>query len=333
MARELIIPRKRAAVPIESKTRPTPVAKSKATEDNIKAFDGTPMPVESLPTVDMTNIEKRMLESMKLMSPEDDVPCMGLIYGDVGTGKTTKAMEIMQGIIPIGKKIVYVDSAAGWTTLMNFPWMMRDEKGELNVLQMPYFNIETLQALAQAIKEGKGEYANIGGIIFDEYTSMHDLDLNWVVQTRATQAEKRGEFKDRFTPALPDYNAARIRSNETIQAFMATGIHQIFIGHSKITKKMETMPDMPEKAGKSLYTKLHFAYLAKFNDRGVAVLQTQGAKRELAKNRINGIGSFTNPEEFIAMYKAWGGPKVIEAKVVPIPAEDVPEDDLETILD
>lgn len=322
---------KRPSVKVESKTEKPA---SKKAVDNIFAFDGTPMPVESLPEVDLTDIEIRMLDAMSLMTPDDTVPCMGLIYGDVGTGKTTKAMAIMQGILPQGKKIVYVDSAAGWTTLMNYPWMMRDEKGELNVLRMNYFNIETLQALAHSIKEGKGRYGEIGGIIFDEYTSMHDLDLNWIVQKRSDQAEKRGEFKDRFTPALPDYNAARIRSNETIQAFMATGIHQIFIGHSKVTKKFETMPDMPEKAGKSLYTKLHFAYLAKFNDKGDAVLQTQGAKRELAKNRINGIGSFTNPEEFIEAYKVWGIEEPKQIAIEAIAAEPIPDvDDLASLLE
>ena len=317
-----------------------PIVKSKPQVIAVRSDDGTLMPMANLPTVDLTDIEQRMLEEMELLNSDGTIPLQGMIYGDVGTQKTTKAMAIMQGIIPKGKKILYIDSAQGWTTLMNYPRMMRDDEGVPNVLKMDYANIETLWALADAIragiKSGVGPFAEIGGVIFDEYTSMHDMDLNWITDVRAAQAENEGVFKDKYTPTWPEYNAAKTRSNRLLSKFMLAKVHLIFIGHSKITKKLETVPDMPEKAGKSLYAKLHFAYLAKFNAQGNAILQTQGAKREMAKNRINGIGAITSPNEVIGRYLVWGQEdKVIQQKVEPIAEEPIPEvdEDLAAMLD
>ena len=339
MAREIITPRTRklpTKPPVgESKETPAPQEKkARVIEGTIipRLEDGTPMPMHDLPSVDMTGIELRMADAMGLVTSDGTIPAMGMIYGDVGTQKTTKAMQIMQGILPAGKKILYIDSAAGWTTLMNYPWMMRDERGEPNVLKMDYENIETLWALAKAIKAGKGIYGEIGGVIFDEYTSMHDMDLNWITDVRANQAESEGVFKDRFTPTWPEYNAARTRSNRVLSSFMLCKIHLIFIGHSKVTKKMETVPDMPEKAGKALYSKLHFAYLAKFDDKGNAILQTSGAKRAMAKNRINGIPEIGTAEDFVSRYKVWGQEdKVITTKPKAIEAEPIPEIDDENL--
>lgn len=347
-ARERIAANKAAKAAAESKTgadiplaepvEKAPLATRRPTKSKPVVFarmeDGTPMPMGELPEMDMTDIEQRMLDAMTVVSSDDSIPAMGMIYGDVGTQKTTKAFAIMQGIIPVGKKIVYVDSAAGWTTLMNYPHLMRDSDGVPNVLKFDYQNIETLWALAKAIKIGKGEYANVAGVIFDEYTQMHDMDLNWITDVRANLAANEGEFKDRYTPTWPEYNAARTRSNRVLELFMLSKVHLIFVGHSKVTKKMETVPDMPEKAGKSLYAKLHFAYLTKFNDKGIAVMQTSGSKREMAKNRINGIAAQSSPEEFIARYKVWGKEdKVTKVSPKPIEAEPIPdEDDLEAML-
>ena len=139
-----------AKEPVKAPAKRHSVVKPKA--DVARLDDGTPMPMAELPTMDLTNIEQRMLDDMKILSSDDKLPAMGMIYGDVGTGKTTAAFEIMQGIINPGDKILYVDSAAGWTTLMNYPHLMRDSEGVPNVIRMEYHNIETLQALAKAIK-------------------------------------------------------------------------------------------------------------------------------------------------------------------------------------
>lgn len=309
----------------------TPKRDSNKEQENHSAFDGSPMPTQDLPEIKYSNIEQMFVQAIKPLSKAKP-PVQGLIYGGVGTMKTTNAMFIMNGLVPADKKILYVDSAEGWTTLMNYPELRKAIDDE-RILHMQYENIEQLQELAKLIRGNtKPPFSEIGGIVFDEYTSMHDEDLNWIVDTRAAQAKKDGGFKDSFTPALPDYNAARIRSNRTIALFMKNRIHLIFIGHSKETKKLEQLPDMPEKAGKALYSKLHFAYFTYVDKDGSVKMQTVNGNRRMAKNRINGIGAHTTPSEFIEAYRNWGGKELSTVVPEAIP-DEIPDEDLKKMLE
>lgn len=295
-----------------------------------RSFDGSPMPTKALPKLTRTQVALR--SSMKKMVPGKS-PFMGLIYGEPGTQKTTLAMRLMQRIVPQDKMILFIDTAAGWTVLNNEPVLME------RTLRMSFENIESLEELVKAMKSGVAPFDKIGGIVLDEYTSMHDMDLNWVVRTRAKQKADDGDFKDPFMPALPDYNAARIRSNTLIEAFLGLDdTHIVFIGHSKIDKKMNTVPDMPEKAGKALYSKAHFVYYTSFNTdkknpslNGRIEIQTTGGNRIMAKNRINGVPSrltlSSADDKVVENYQMWGLTKDDKAIVPePIPTEESLED-------
>jgi hypothetical protein len=305
------------------------------TKEPETAFDGSAMPTQDLPEVKFTNLEKMFADAIKPMRRQQ-APAMGVIYGPWGTRKTTVAMKMALGIVPTGKTILYIDSANGWTTLMNYPEIMAAaDRNE--IMRMQFASIEQLQTFFRdVIMIDKPPFNQIGAVIFDEYTSMHDFDLNWIVKTRSKQAKDEGGFKDSFTPALPDYNAARIRSNDLLYFAMKNKIHLFFIGHSKETKKLEQLPDMPEKAAKSLVKELHFVYYT-FMDKqtGEWKMQTVNGNRIAAKNRINGIQAYTTPEEFIECYKRWGVDESIkEVEVEKIPEEEIPEpDDLTKLLE
>ena len=303
--------------------------KPDSNNDDHKSFDGSPMPKHDLPEIKYSNMESLFVKAIQPLKNARP-PAMGLLYGGVGTLKTTNAMKMARGITPLDKKILYIDSAEGWTTLMNYPEIVEDiESGR--ILHMQYENIEQLWELMRLLRSAdKPPFNEIGAIIFDEYTSMHDEDLNYIVDVRAEQAKKDGGFKDSFTPALPDYNAARIRSNKLIALAMKKRIHLFFIGHSKEDKRMNQLPDMPEKAGKALYSKLHFAYYTFVDKSGKIVMQTTNGNRAMAKNRINGIAEHTSPEEFIDAYQKWGGGKISSVKPKEIPTED---DDLTAMLE
>lgn len=324
---ELKAKRERAVSLPATKGIPT----DKEEKDGDTAFDGSKMPKHDLPEIKYDNLERMFLEAIKKIDrKKDKPPCMGLIYGPVGSMKTTVGMEILRGIVPQDKIILYIDSAKGWTTFMNYPEIIRDiDSGRIQ--RMEYENIEQITVFLQKVLAiDKPPFNQIGGIMFDEYTSMHDSDLNYIVKTRAKQAEDDGGFKDKFTPALPDYNAARIRSNVLVEFAMNHDTHLMFIGHSKESKKLETLPDMPEKAGKSLYKELHFTYYTSFDKQGNWTMQTVSGNRILAKNRINGIGSRSTPQEVIDCYNSWGDQvKIVEIEA--IPNEEIPKtEDSET---
>lgn len=286
-------------------------------KEEATAFDGSPMPTQALPTFPQKTAQMLLSQAVSLEAKK--LSSKGMIYGNVGTKKTTTAMEILQGITPEDKKILYFDTAEGWSVLQNFPELMR------RVVHVQYENIEQLLAWADAIKSGAAPFNLFGGILFDEYTGMHDEDLNWIVASRAEQRAKDGEFKDPFSPALPDYNGARIRSNKVIAKFMRLeNVHLMFIGHEKEDKRLNKIPDMPDKAGKAVYQKLHFLYHVGYSKEGNWQMQTTNSAKITAKNRVNGIGSYTDAKQFIECYNKWGVTTPIKMDIEPIDeTEDV----------
>lgn len=290
------------------------------------AFDGSPMPNKPLP---IRKVDYDRLTGSITKLESKTLTAKGLIYGDSGTMKTTKAMEILQKITPPDKKILYVDTAEGWSVLMNYPHLRE------RVIHMPYQGIESLWALSDLVLAKTPPYDSIGAILFDEYTQMHDEDLNWIVQSRSDQKAKDNEFKDPYQPALPDYNAARIRSNRTLAKFMKLPeTHLLFIGHEKKDKGW-TLPDMPDKAGKSLYVKLHFVFHAEWDvkgDRSTWRAQTSGGNKVIAKNRVSGVGSFmTETDTFAKAYLSWGTPAQVTTEPEPI-QNDHDDDDLMKLI-
>ena len=286
--------------------------KSDNQEDSAYSFDGSKMPTEALPEKPTPTQQALLSQATRLKNMK--LSCKGMIYGDTGTMKTTTAMKVLQAITPPEKDILYFDIAEGWSVLQNYPDLIN------RVIHVPYQSIEQLAQWADAIQSGNAPFNNVGAVLFDEYTGMHDEDLNWVVSARAAQARAKKEFKDEFSPALPDYNAARIRSNKYVLAkyMRLTDVHLIFIGHEKEDKRLKKVPDMPDKAGKAVYQKLHFVYYASVDVKGNWTLQTTQSVKVTAKNRINGIGSFTNADEIIKCYKLWGNSTPVKVDLKPV---------------
>lgn len=287
-------------------------------EDKIeRAFDGSPVPMQALPVPQM-QLDKLKNSITRLQNKH--LTAKGLIYGDAGTMKTTAAMKILQAITPKDKMILYIDTAEGWSVLMNYPELQE------RVIHVPFERIEQLWLISDAIFNKTPPFDKIGGVLFDEYTQMHDEDLNWIVQMRSDQKAKSNEFKDPYQPALPDYNAARIRSNRTLARFMKLpNTHSLFIGHEREGARKTIVPDMPDKAGRSLYVKLHFVFHTEWTGEGkeaVWRMQTVGGNKIIAKNRVNGVESFTTPEKFSEAYLRWGIAKDREEPKKPEPVKN-----------
>src|SRR5215217_5848908 len=141
---------------------------------NATAMDGSELPTKPLP-VPPAKAMSDLLASMVDMKAQH-VPSMTGIYGDQGTGKTVTGMEFLQRIVPKHKKIVYVDSAANWTSLQNHPHLME------RVKLMEYENMEQLQVLARMLRISEELREKIGGVMLDEYSVMSARDQAWIVR-------------------------------------------------------------------------------------------------------------------------------------------------------
>ncbi len=139
-------------------------------------------------------------------------------------------------------------------------------------------------------------------------------DRTWIVKARAKQKEDKGEFKDSFQPAQPDYLASQIRSEDILNEFVQTDIHVGFLSHEKYDEKtITTRPDFAPGAAADLQRILHSVLRAtvkldKATKQPVRELQLQPiGNRVSVKNRVGGLGNFANTiEEVAKAYLAWG---------------------------
>lgn len=279
-------------------------------------MNGNPMPLAKLPSPEQNMLN--ILKSMEPMRPQK-FPFVGGIHGDMGTGKTVSGMKLLQGVVEDSMLILYIHTAAGYSTFNNHPELMN------RVQRMQYERQEQLVAVAKAIRAAKKvmketpEKANdlikamskIGGVMLDEYSHMSALDQAWIVKSRATQAEESGGFKDPYAATLPDYGAQMHRSNEVIDNFMVADVHLMVICHTRYDKDTAMYrPDFPDKTAAGVYKVLHSMYFAKA-ERGkegepVRTLELRADRKFAAKNRIGGLGNRATVEEIISAYHKWG---------------------------
>jgi GTPase SAR1 family protein len=265
------------------------------------------LPTQNLPTPSKKSVQS-LIASMVNLEDMTSPPAKICIMGDQGTGKTTAIQKFMQAITPTDKRLIYVDSAEGWTALQNFPELKRRTKW------MQFENLEQLLILAAAIRDKVPPFDTVGGVVLDEYSSMIKNDKTWIVKARALQAEKEGKFRDPFTPQRPDYLASQIRSEDVISAFLRCGINVGFVSHEKFDEKtLQIRPDFPPGAANDFQRLIHSVIRAevkfdKATKQSVRQFQLQPiGNRVSVKNRIGGLGNFIRDiDELSEAYFKWG---------------------------
>lgn len=262
---------------------------------------GMELPSAPLPAVPQKTVDL-LLSSMTDFESKH-VPMLFSAFGDQGTGKTKAGMEILQRITDPNKKIVYVDTAMNFATLMNHPKLQK------RVKVMEYENMEQLLALAQALRVNPQLKERIGAVMIDEYSSAVKADRKWIVRVRSDQASKEGKFKDPHHPSQADYLSSQLRSEEVVQAFLLSGVHVCFVSHEKVDEKIITRPDFAPGAANDFQRLVHGVYrtTAKIEN-GVLThkLQLQPTGRISVKNRVGGLGVFATDVEIAEAYNEWG---------------------------
>jgi hypothetical protein len=152
-----------------------------------------------------------------------------MFYGDNGSGKTKLAIEVASDITPLGKKILYVDTSAGYETINNHPDLYKAVASRMLVL--PFEGEDQLNSLARAIAEKAGPFAEIGTVVLDESSSMAQQYLDVVVERRC----RDDETKEKDLSTLPDFNIAGNKWRKTVQLFeRIQGVSLIEIAHQRI---------------------------------------------------------------------------------------------------
>lgn len=233
----------------------------------------------------------------------------GVLYGPSGAGKTVEAVKIMKRILKPGQGVLHVDVGEGSVSIKNHP-ELRDI-----VKTIPFTSIEELSTWYDAIASGQMPF--LGGIIFDEGSSMAEIDVD-----RMHAARENGERGDRkgtgsLTPEWPDYNATLARFRAIIADFISIPeFHLIFVAHESETKSkttgqvtsvhMNLSPKIRENVKRSMHlvARLTTKTQASTSNAGqvefIREAQVQPIGLYDAKTRINSYGQVKFGTEFLA---------------------------------
>jgi hypothetical protein len=254
---------------------------------------------------------RALLSSMTDMEDEE-APFVGGIYGPAGSGKTFTTMELAQRITPPDKKIIYIFTNQGWTSLKNEPQLMH------RVKKMPYSDFDQIRAFCEALRNPQfREMTKIGTVVFDEFNTMFDMNIEAITNLRSTQAT--GKYKDPDTPEWPEYNTAKMHMINLMNDVLATpGVNFLFVAHPRFQKKTGfTEPDFFEKASQAFMRVLHSLYYlhaTEVDGKVVRRIQLMGSDQVVAKNRIGGLGMYAdNVKQVSDAFKKWSASKEIVA--------------------
>lgn len=220
-----------------------------------------------------------------------------MFYGDNGSGKTKLAFEVAADITPLDKKIMYVDTSAGYETLNNHPELHAKVASRLLVL--PFEGEDQLNSLADAIANGTVPFNKIGTVMLDESSSMAQQYLDIVVEGRC----KKDPTKEKDKADWPDFNIAGNKWRKTIQKFeRIQGVSLIEICHQRADtkRKIEFISPafQPQVGNETRKEKRVIAYCdvrllapeGSKEARPTRIVQTQKDDYVLAKSRVQLAG-------------------------------------------
>jgi hypothetical protein len=228
---------------------------------------------------------------------------VGCFYGDPGTRKTTTAMKLAQKITPMDKKILYVYTGQGWSSLKNH----KSENLMARTKKMPFIRYEQIEALQAVLRNpAMRKQMNIGTIVFDEYNRMQDMDIDTLTKHRAElvaqskERDKKGNlvYKDPDTPEWPEYNTTKVRMINLMNDILSLDdINVIFLCHTRLQKKTGKIePDFPNATASAFISMVHSIYYTGKEDVVVnGKIETRfpielvSGEETVSKNRIGGL--------------------------------------------
>ncbi len=185
--------------------------------------------------------------------------------------------------------------------------------------------------MAKAIKKKAGRFANVGGIIYDEITSMANADLDAVLKARSDADSS----KDRDVATQPDMGANTERMRRLLWEILDLDVHLFFVGHRRIDKDnnavMVVSPDFMPKLNKRLREPMHvvghsIANVRTTGDKEVVerLVQVHPTRQVVAKTRVGGLDRNVTWEVLTERLISWLGSSEVMLPKEEVPAQDTP---------
>jgi hypothetical protein len=253
-----------------------------------------------------------------------------MIYGESGNGKTVLGMQILQKFTPPDKTIIFVDTARGWVSLNNHPEL------KMRTKRMQYKGLTQIELLMKAINEKRPGFDNVGGLQFDEFSSIQVRDTHVVMVGRG---EAKGEFA---APTQPDMGVTTARLIRSFTPILESNLNVVLTSHiredelkigSHATGRMVTRPAlMPQLSGTirgMVHEVLYIQADTKAAVGGVPsyarTLQVMPTQKIVAKTRVGGLTPTVTPAAYLKALSEWveGSRPSAPAMVDDISSDDV----------
>lgn len=274
-----------------------------------------------------TSINK-LLERMTAVENEKiDRDFLTVIYGELGTGKTTLLGGIAQKIKGSGS-IIFADSAQDAVSLDNIKTLKRD------MHRIPIADSTELPVLAAALKARKNPImAEARVLILSEFDTWFEQILHRFVR------DKHGIAETEELPEIEgkDYNVPTQIALDIVNKFLAIpDLHILICVHEQDRGKAPRTfmaPSLPPKLMRGINQKVHVVgrveAIIKADNSYDRTVQINPSKTVMAKSRIGGLGVKVPFNDLPGIVANWLGDeeKFVADVSAPEPDPDVEDED------
>lgn len=303
------------------------------------------MPVDSEEQEKEDEAIRQFLSSVQGLDQQrlDDLPgnLRAMFYGDDGTGKTVAGLALLNAIVPANKRIILIDTSQNALSISNHPklkTLLPD--GSPRLVRLPFRGESWLHALAATIRRGILPYDRVGGIQFDEYSSMADSFLGQILKV----VEDKNPERPKDDATWPEYKMLLRKMKNLNSKFAALeGVHCVYIAHERTADKdprnlqIVFKPNFTPSVGPEIRKPMHIIAHVTMDDAGRRKFQVHPDRNHLAKCKVGEIKSKeVEFKELADKTREWlmgAVPTVEERKpeptVVPVTDEETMSNDFE----
>lgn len=254
-----------------------------------------------------------LLESIKGLSSSDVTTRVGnfrgMLYGYDGVGKTIGGLAILNYIVEPDKTILLLDTADNGLSLNNHPNLKTKlSDGSSRIVRYAYRGETWLHAVAAACERKTPPFDKVGGVQFDELSSMADSMLAVILKI----AEARDPSRPEDDATWPEYKQLlRKMKNITNRFAQIEGVHTIGIAHVRTDKaafnKMQESPNFTPGVGREIRKPMHLISNVTITDEGQRQFRVQPTTEQVAKCKIGGMAPVVDFATLAIEAKKWLG--------------------------
>lgn len=249
----------------------------------------------------------------------------GMLFGSDGVGKTIGGLALLNYIVPPDKSILLLDTSENWLSLNNHPNLKTIlPNGRDRIVRLPYRGETWLHSIAAACERKVPPFDSVGGIQFDELSSMADSMLAVILKI----AEARDPSRAEDDATWPEYKQLlRKMKNAVNRLSMLEGVHTISIAHVRSDKgaynRMVESPNFTPSVGREIRKPMHLIAYVNVTDTGERQFRVQPDQEHIAKSKIGGLPPVVSFATLATETKKWlggEGTTIEEQKVLSVPS-------------